>query len=274
MVIIPDLQMRMTPTTGSNGRLPNPAFGQVQFHTNWYTADNWDDFTVPVAGTNVTIPSAATNMPVLDAGNWECNNLTVNGTITFAGANLTVNGNLTMNGLLAMNNASSQFIVVGDVAWNSGSTANITADAAILVNGHWNFNAGSNAQINNGRVYFQGTSSKWIRCYSATSDFYSVYVTKTGGAQAGFSDLSTQPMVIKGELRIFANGKFVSDSYEDVILHGNLTNDGTLQCSEGAFKLDGANQSLKPNISDYFNHLVFSQTGTASINTKYFGNEC
>lgn len=235
--------------------------------SSWYNADNWDDFTVPVAGTNVTIPSSAPYMPVLDAGTWQCNNLTVNGTITFAGANLTANGNLTMNGTLAMNNASSQFTVVGDVAWNSGSTANITANGLILVNGNWNFNAGSNAQLNDGRVYFQGTSSKWIRCYSANSNFYSVYVTKTGGTQAGFSDLSTQPMVIKGELRIFANGKFVSDGYEDVILHGDLTNDGTLQCNAGAFKLDGAAQSLKPNTNDYFNNLVFSQTGTASINT-------
>jgi hypothetical protein len=250
-----------------NWTVTQPGLWTGAVSTSWSNIDNWDDFTVPVAGTNVTIPASAPFMPVLDAGTWACNNLTVNGSITFAGANLTANGNLTMNGLLAMNNASSQFTVVGDVAWNSGSTANITANSIILVNGHWNFNAGSNAQLDNGRVYFQGTSSKWIRCYSATSNFYSVYVTKTGGAQAGFSDLSTQPMVIKGELRIFANGKFVSDSYQDVILHGNLVSDGTTQCNGAAFKLDGTDQSLKPNTNDYFNHLVFSQTGTASINT-------
>ncbi len=255
------------PFSRVNWTVTQPGLWTGTASTSWSNPDNWDDLTVPVAGTNVTIPASAPNMPFLDAGTWACNNLTVNGTITFAGANLTANGNLTVNGTVAMNNASSQFTVAGDVAWNSGSTANITANGLILVNGHWNFNAGSNAQLNNGRVYFQGTSDKWIRCYSATSNFYSVYVTKTGGAQAGFSDLSTEPMVIKGELRIFANGKFASVCGADVILQGNLTSDGTMQCDAGAFKLDGATQSIKPNTSDYFNHLVFSQTGTASINT-------
>jgi hypothetical protein len=235
--------------------------------TNWYTGDNWDDGLVPGPATNVTIPGTAPYMPVIYAGIWEINNLTIYGTLTIAGANLTANGNMTVNGTLAMNSAADQLTILGDVAWESASQANITADAAILVNGHWNFNAGSNAQLNNGKVYFQGTSSKWIRNYSETSSFNHLYVTKTSGAQIGFSDLSTEPLLINGDLRVFANGKFVSDSYQNVFLKGDLTSDGITQFNGASLKLDGADQSIKPNTNDYFNHLVFWQTGTVSINT-------
>ncbi|MBN1339388.1 MAG: hypothetical protein JXA03_08695, partial [Bacteroidales bacterium] len=237
--------------------------------TNWYTGDNWDDGLVPNAATNVVIPVSAPNMPVIDAGVWECNNLDINGTLTISGANLTANGNMTVTGTLAMTAAADILSVLGDVVWESGSQAGITADAAIEVSGHWNFNSGSNAQLNNGKVDFQGTTNKWIRNYSATSSFNHIYVTKTSGAQIGFSDLSTEPLYIWGDLKVFANGKFVSDGGVDVILAGDLISDGTTQCNAAAFKLDGAGQSIKPNTNDYFNHLVFSQTGTVSIINTY-----
>ncbi|MEZ5195531.1 MAG: hypothetical protein R2764_03805 [Bacteroidales bacterium] len=234
---------------------------------NWYTGDNWDDGLVPTAATNVVIPVAAPNMPVMDAGVWECNNLDINGTLTISGANLTANGNLTVTGTLAMTTAADILSVLGDVVWESGSQASITADASIEVYGHWNFNSGSNAQMYYGKVYFEGTSDKWIRNYSETSKFNDIYVTKTLGAQIGFSDLSTESLYIWGDLRIFANGKFVSDADAvGVILKGDLISDGITQCNAGNFFLIGNNQSIKPNTNDYFNNLYFSHTGTVTIN--------
>ena len=53
----------------------------------------------------------------------------------------------------------------------------------------------------------------------------------------------------------------------DVILSGDLISDGICQFNTAALKLDGIDQSIKPNVNDYFNHLVFSQTGTTTINT-------
>ncbi|MEZ5195533.1 MAG: hypothetical protein R2764_03815 [Bacteroidales bacterium] len=235
--------------------------------SNWYTADNWDDFNIPTAVTNVVIPATAPNMPVIDAGVWECNNLDINGTLTISGANLTANGNMTVTGTLAMTATADILSVLGDVVWESGSQASITADAAIEVYGHWDFNSGSNAQLNNGKVYFEGTTNKWIRNYSSTSRFNDVYVTKTSGAQISFSDLSTEDLSIYGDLKVFANGKFVSDGdAAGVILRGDLISDGTTQCNAGNFWLNGSDQSIKPNTNDYFYHLNFNQTGIVTIN--------
>jgi hypothetical protein len=235
--------------------------------TNWYTADNWDDFNIPTAATDVVIPATAPNMPVIDAGEWECNHLDIEGTLTIAGANLTANGNLTVTGTLAMNAPADQLSVFGNVDWESGSQAAITADVVIEAYGNWNFNAGSLAEIDNGKVNFTGNQSKWIRNYSATSCFNHIYVNKTSGSQIGFSDISTEPLLINGDLRVFANGKFVSDSYQDVFLKGDLTSDGITQFNGAALKLAGVSQTLFTTADDYFNHLVFQHSDTVVLHT-------
>jgi hypothetical protein len=235
--------------------------------TNWYTADNWDDFNIPTAATDVVIPATAPSMPVIDAGEWECNNLNIGGTLTLSGGNLIAGGDMTIAGTLAMNAPADQLSVFGNVDWESGSQAAITADVVIEAYGNWNFNAGSLAEIDNGKVNFTGNQSKWIRNYSATSCFNHIYVNKTSGSQIGFSDISTEPLLINGDLRVFANGKFVSDSYQDVFLKGDLTSDGITQFNGASLKLAGALQSLFTTADDYFNHLVFQQSDTVYIQT-------
>jgi hypothetical protein len=174
---------------------------------------------------------------------------------------------LAVNGTLAMNNAGAELSVQGEIAWNAGSTANITADAQIHAYGNWNFNAGANANLANGTVFFLGTVNKWIRSYSANCSFFNLRSQKTGGAQIGFSDLSTEDLKINGYLLTYTGSRFVSDSPNDIIVKGNITSQGILQCNYGAMKLDGINQTITPGLNDYFNHFVFSQTGTASIVT-------
>ncbi|NLO50244.1 MAG: hypothetical protein GX103_03670, partial [Bacteroidales bacterium] len=235
--------------------------------TNWYTADNWDDFNIPTAATDVVIPATAPYMPVIDAGEWECNKLNIGGTLTLSGGNLIANGDMTVTGTLAMNAPADQLSVFGNVVWESGSQAAITADVVIEAYGHWNFNAGSLAGIDNGMVNFTGNQSKWIRCYSENSYFNSVYVNKTSGSQIGFSDLSTESLLINDDLRVFANGKFVSDGGVDVVLKGDLTSDGTTQCNGAALKLAGVSQSLFTTAEDYFNHLVFQHSDTVVLHT-------
>gem|GEM_PF-970536 len=235
--------------------------------TDWQTSANWDDGNVPNAVTNVTIPVTAPYMPVIGAGIAYCKNITINGTLTMGAGDLNVAQNLAVNGTLDMNAAGAELVVQGDIDWNSGSEANITADAQIHAYGNWNFNAGANANLANGTVFFLGTVNKWIRNYSANCSFFNLRSQKTGGAQIGFSDLSTQDLKINGYLLTFTGSKFVSDSPMDVIVKGNITSQGTLQCNFGAMKLDGVNQSVTPGLNDYFNHFVFSQTGTVNLLT-------
>ncbi len=45
--------------------------------SDWFTTGNWDDYTVPTAATNVTIPGGTPYAPVIGAGITYCNDLTV-----------------------------------------------------------------------------------------------------------------------------------------------------------------------------------------------------
>ena len=237
--------------------------------TDWWTSANWDDGNVPSAATDVTIPATASYMPTISAGVASSKSVTINGTLTIGAADLNVAQNMTINGTLAMNNAGAELIVQGDIAWNSGSTANITADAQIDAYGHWNFNAGANANLANGTVFFMGTVNKWIRSYSANCSFYNLRSQKTGGAQIGVSDYSLADLKINGYLLTFTGSKFVSDSQKDIYIKGNITSQGTFQCNYGVVWLDGVHQSITPGVNDYFNTLIFSQTGTVNIISTY-----
>ena len=236
---------------------------------NWFTSANWDDGNVPNTVTDVTIPATAPYMPNIGSGIAFSKSVTVNGTLTLGVADLNVVQNATFNGTLAMNNAFAELNVQGDIDWNSGSTANITADAQIHVYGHWNFNAGANANLANGTVFFEGSVNKWIRSYSANCSFYNLGSQKTGGAQTGVSDFSTEDLKINGNLLTFTGAKFVSDSPADIYIKGNITSQGTFQCNDGVVWLDGVNQSITPGVNDYFNSIVFSQTGTVNIINTY-----
>jgi hypothetical protein len=237
--------------------------------TNWNTAGNWDDLLVPTSATNVTIPTGVVNMPVISSGTANCNNLTLNGTLTMGNAILQVAGNAAMNGIFAMNHAAGQFIVQGDVDWNSGSTANITASSVIHAYGHWNFNTGANAQLGNGSVLFKGSSSKYIRSYSANCSFWNLVSNKTGSNSIEFYNLSTQPLTVNGTLTTEINSKFVSSCSQDIIIRGNLVGNGVFQCTAGWVILRGASQVITPNSNDYFNTLEFNQTGTVTIGNTY-----
>jgi len=235
----------------------------------WYNSGNWDDGLVPNAGTNVVIPATAPNMPEIDAGDWYINSLTVNGSLNFDGGNLTVYGNVSFDGEMLVTSPGSQFVILGDVYWNSGSSAGINQEVTLVCNGNWNFNAGSSVQFSNGSIIFAGTTSKWIRSYSENSFFHDLYIQKTGGAQVGFSDLSIKKLEISGDFKIWPLAKFAADAGQDMILYGDFISNGTFEGNAGKLIFNGVNQIITPNTGDYFNSLKFNQSGTVSVNTVH-----
>ncbi len=237
--------------------------------SSWYNAGNWDDGVVPNAGTNVVIPATAPNMPEIDAGEWYINSLTVNGSLNFDGGNLTVYGNAAFDGEMLVTSPGSQFVVLGDVYWNSGSSAGINQDVTLVCNGNWNFNAGSSVQFSNGSIIFAGNTSKWIRSFSENCFFHHLYIQKTGGAQIGFSDLSTKKLEISGDFKIWPLANFAADAGQDMILHGDFISNGSFEGNAGRLVFDGVNQIITPNTGDYFNNLKFNQSGTVSVNTVH-----
>ncbi len=105
--------------------------------TDWNTASNWCDLTVPTAATNVIIPSSPTNQPVIGSAGGLCNNIVINSgaTVTTSGGNsLTVSGNFTNNGTFTANSGS--VIFNGTTAQSiSGSTSTTFYNLTMLNSG-------------------------------------------------------------------------------------------------------------------------------------------
>jgi hypothetical protein len=111
---------------------------------NWNIPSNWYNNFVPLAGTNVTIPSFATNWPTF-TGNLtlgtNCNNITMDGS-----SELTVTGNLIIStGIVLTCNANSVINIggnftrngvfnpgTGTVNFNGNTTSTVTGSPGIL----------------------------------------------------------------------------------------------------------------------------------------------
>ncbi|MDY0276365.1 MAG: hypothetical protein RBR42_13220, partial [Desulfomicrobium sp.] len=236
--------------------------------TNWHTAGNWDDGVVPTSTVDVTIPASAPHMPVIST-HANCKNLTLNGTLTINDPTLTVSGNATIAGHLTLNYELARFVVMGDLSWQSGSTASQNdIDTEIQVYGNFTFDAGSNVQLNNGGVRFRGTVNKNIINHSANSWFYNLVSHKTSTSAIDFSDASSEPLKVTGSLSTETGAKFTSSSGLNIVLHHDLVSYGTFELDWPRIVFSGTDQYIQPNVNDYFYHLNFNQSGTVTINTS------
>ena len=190
------------------------------------------------------------------------------GTLSIGQYAFNIFGNTNISGNLDMTHDLSVINAQGDVFWNSGSTANFTAENVFIAWGHWNFENGSNANFADGTILFKGNTSKYIRSHSQTSSFNNVDSDKTVGAEVGISSNSTTPLTINGNIYVNPEAVFGIYSIYDVILKGNINSNGTFLCDHGRVVLNGTNQSLKMNTGDYFNNLAFNQSGTLTIDNS------
>jgi hypothetical protein len=232
--------------------------------TDWNTAGNWDDLTVPTTSTNVTIPVATPNMPVVGTATANCNSLNIYGILTIQDRTVNVAGNLKVNGSLAMNHYLAKLEVQGSVQWNSGSTANISANASIIAYGNWTFSSGSNAILGNGSVLLKGSVSRNIYTNSTTSSFNDLYIEKTAGSVT-WNSTSTEPLRTKG-FYVSMNNSFISNAAGDLIVTGSFYSFGCMSFNSGTVVFNGIDQLIIPNVNDYLNNLVFNQSGTITIN--------
>jgi hypothetical protein len=117
--------------------------------SDWNTASNWCGG-VPIATTDVNIPSGVTNMPHVTsalASPAVCNNLTIeNGdSLTIdAGKALTVNGNLTVNGAKALivkasPSANGSLITLGNITYQSSGSIKIEKYMNSGTVSHWEY---------------------------------------------------------------------------------------------------------------------------------------
>ncbi|MBK9985105.1 MAG: hypothetical protein IPP15_22570 [Saprospiraceae bacterium] len=186
------------------------------FSTDWNDDGNWCGG-VPTSTTNVIIPSAPANQPVIGAAGGLAQNITIDAsaTLTISGAyTLTVSGNWTNNGTFTpgtsivnfnlasgtqtVNNGTSQFyklthsgagtlqLLTNDITINSelvNSAGILNANNLdITVKGSWSNSATFTAGT--GTVFFTGTSSQNITGTSINS-FNNLTINNTGGVTSG-----------------------------------------------------------------------------------------
>ncbi|MBE0661107.1 MAG: T9SS type A sorting domain-containing protein [Bacteroidales bacterium] len=237
---------------------------------DWNDPENWDDLALPNSSASVVIPASVPNMPVLNSETAILvNDMTVLGTLTIGEANLITNFNCTISGSLVISSDVTEqgyLQVLGDLNFESGSAASLTSTSDISVKKNLVFNFGSNVQFLNGRLLLNGAFISQVINHSENTFIEMLVVDKSDSFYARFSDASTQHLNVN-YLDLW-DGHFLTSGDKHFVLNKNLNNmGGHISCTEGTFKLDGITQTLKLLPDDYFHHLVFSQTGTASLNT-------
>ncbi|MEA3443164.1 MAG: hypothetical protein U9R19_00405, partial [Bacteroidota bacterium] len=229
--------------------------------TNWNTAGNWNDNTVPISTTDVVIPSGTTYSPYINSVNAYANSLTVHSgaTLTIGLYDLEVENDVVIYGTIAMDHNNADLYCDGDIFWEPGSQANITANAEFRVYGNWNFQSGANVQLDNGKVWFKGTTTKYIRSYDDDCYFHNVISDKSGGAYIAVSGYSTDDLLINGDITISSGSILNIFSSEKIILNGSLNNNGGhFHCFDGTFEFAGNPGNLEPNQGDFFNNLIIN----------------
>jgi hypothetical protein len=229
-----------------------------ELSSDWYTAQNWDDYTVPTSAANVTIPYGTLYSLSINSVDAYCNDITIQSgaDMSVAAGGLNVAGNMTVYGQLGLTNAAGVIDVAGSVYWEAGSSASFTANGKMYVDGDWEFRNGSNAQLDDGYVYFTGGTTSYIRSYEANCWFRSVLNSKTGG-YLNVSSESTDTLNITG---YYSNQNptslFYSASTYPIVLNQQLYNYGHIYCAAGTFIFDGVSQNIDLNTGDYFNNIV------------------
>jgi hypothetical protein len=232
--------------------------------TDWNIAGNWDDLLVPTITTDVVIPATAPNMPIVGNANAVCNSLTVNGMLTIANRTLET-GTAIINGNLSMNHYLGVFKVNGNITWNSGSTASISAMSTIRVKGDWTYNTGANVQLTNGSVYFEGFTFTRIYNYDDNSSFNEIYVAKTESSSLSFDAGSTYPIRVKN-FYVDYNSEFYSNAAQNINVTGNFYSFSTTQLVNGAIVFEGSNHIFIPHPDAFYHDIIFNHSGTVTLN--------
>ena len=271
-------------TINVTAALPNYWVGG--FNHYWHHAANWSLGHIPTIDEPVYVNNVGYQPVYVD--NYapflkeECSSLSIG-----AGAQLevqtmelSISNDLTINGQLGLTDPAGVIRALGNVAWNSGSTANFTANGIFWVYGDWNFNPGATANLASGSVFFAGAGINWIRSYSAACALPNVMSYKSGTDWLRVSNLSTQPLTVNGTLFTDFSCNLSSYSSQDIILKGNLAMFGNFDftglSNTGTLVFDGTTQSAGNygTGTGVINNIRFSSSGTttAATNLTVAGN--
>ncbi len=228
---------------------------------NWHNPNNWSNAAVPTEYTNAYIPSGTPYSPKIYTNDAECNDLELESgaDLLIAAKTLDVMRDMDIDGALRMNNTSGVLNVYEDLDWGYSSTANISADANINIEGDWRFGTGSDALLENGTVTFTGSEDTKILCFMGDCGFNNVTIEKSS-AEVNFYHTSLDSLLIEGDLQINSTASFNSDSDYPIVLTGDFTNNGHYYFDEGTFVLTGTSKTIDSDSWDYFHDLTINTT--------------
>ncbi len=237
---------------------------------SWNNPGNWDPATVPGSGDDVFIVGGTPNECWVATANQNCHNLFIiaGSSLRIYDETLNVYGLMQIFGQLRMDHVDGFLITHGNIEWESGSTALITAYAGIRTNQNWEFASGSNVQMNDGYVQMFGIDDNQIISKSADSYFNNLVIANNGGV-IDVSSTSTTPLTINGNLSITGGDTFTSHSIHDIILNGEFSyNNGHFIFYTGTFIFNGSPSDLYSNSGDYFHNLIINSTGNINLTSN------
>jgi len=238
--------------------------------TDWNDATNWASG-IPLSSTNVDIPSAPANQPVIGSANGVCNNITIEsgGTLTITSSNtLTVSGNWVNNGTFTANSSTVTFNGTTTISGSSTNTFNnITINGGHSLTGpsSANMNVGANwsnsgtFNHNNGTVTFCNGTTNTIISGSSTNSFNNV------GILLGTLTGPSGNMNVKGNWS--DNFGIYTNNSGTVTFNGNAAQ----SISEGSafynLSLTGSNTVTFGNATTISNNLSLNSGAVANLGT-------
>lgn len=241
--------------------------------TAWNTSGNWNVNSYPQPDSDVLIPAGCPSYPVTSDYTSYCNNMTVeNGASVTIGANdLIEAGNATIYGQLLMN-SSTDWEVGGNISWESGSSASITAGTAeIYCVGDMTFQAGSDVQLATGYLEFNGASHSYLYNFSPNTELYNLRSDFDDSYALILHDTSTHDLLIKGSVWCYDGSSIWSWYTGNVTVRGVYfrdynTGSNGIKLYWGTLIMDGASQTMDlDGPSCYLNNLVISPTTSVTL---------
>ena len=238
---------------------PNVWEGDISH--NWHNPNNWSLSAVPGEYSNVTIPGGTPFSPKIYDSDAECNDLEIESgaDLHIANKTLDVLRDMDINGILQMNHASGILNVAGDLHWSNGSSADISAEANINLEGNYRSYIGADPDMENGTVTFSGSEDVHITLFAGDCRFHNLTVDKSN-ADVEFYSTSADTLFIDGDLHIDTSASFSSISSYPIVLKGDFSNDGNLFLEYGTFVCEESAKSIELNSGDYFNDLTINTT--------------
>ena len=238
-------------------------------NTDWNTASNWCDGTVPTSATNVII-NPVVNQPVIGAGvSANCNSLTINsGAIltTASGTNsLTVSGGVTINSGATLTISGTNTLTVGNGNWTNNGGTFAPGTGTVIFNAAINFainGTATNQTFNNINENYTGNATLSVGGSTTTLNVLGNFTQSNGHFTAPAT------MTIGGDLTLASS----LAAYHAFIAGTNLTvggnwihNNGTFTPGTNTVTMTGATTTIGGSASTTFNNL--SVSGTAAVST-------